>query len=457
MKNKTIFFCSECGNESSKWTGKCLACGAWNTMIEQKVTKQSNPKISPAISTEAAKPKKLSEIEIIEDDRISTGITEFDRVLGGGIVKGSLVLVGGDPGIGKSTLLLQMCQTIKSKSTILYTSGEESQKQIKIRADRLNVDNPNLLFLSETNMTDIENTIINIKPEFLIIDSVQTIFCPEIDSAPGSVTQIREVTLNLMRIAKSNNISVFLVGHVTKEGAIAGPKILEHMVDCVLYFEGESHHFHRILRGVKNRFGSTNEIGVFEMCNNGLAEVDNHSKMLLSEMPNNVSGTTVTCTLEGTRPILAEIQALTTKTNYPAPRRTASGVDYNKMALIIAVLEKHAKLRLSTYDIYVNVAGGMRLYEPAIDLSIAIAIASSSMDFIMPTDTVAIGEIGLTGEIRSVTAIDKRITEAEKLGFKRMIIPAGNAKSVSSSIVEIIPVKNINQALSIIKLMRNIL
>ena len=451
MKNKIVFFCSECGNESSKWTGKCLACGAWNTMIEQKVTKQNNKSVSSATTTESSKPKRLSEIEIVEDERTSTGITEFDRVLGGGIVKGSLVLVGGDPGIGKSTLLLQMCQTIKTKSTILYTSGEESQKQIKLRAERLKVNNPNLLFLSETNMTDIENTISNVKPDFLIIDSVQTIFCPEIDSAPGSVTQIREVTMNLMKIAKSRNISIFLVGHVTKEGAIAGPKILEHMVDCVLYFEGESHHFHRILRGVKNRFGSTNEIGVFEMCNNGLAEVENPSKMLLSEMPANVSGTTVTCTLEGTRPILAEIQALTTKTNYPAPRRTASGVDYNKMALIIAVLEKHARLKLSTQDIYVNVAGGMRLYEPAIDLSIAIAIASSCMDFVMPTDTVAIGEIGLTGEIRSVTAMDKRITEAEKLGFKRIIVPSGNAKNISSSSIDIIPVKNINQALSILK------
>lgn len=451
MKNKIVFFCSECGNESSKWTGKCLACGAWNTMLEQKVTKQSGGKASVAIPSISGKPKKLSEIEIIDDERTSTGIAEFDRVLGGGIVKGSLVLVGGDPGIGKSTLLLQMCQTINTSSVILYTSGEESQKQIKIRADRLKVTNPNLLFLSETNMTEIENTISNVKPEFLIIDSVQTIFCPEIDSAPGSVTQIREVTLNLMRIAKSNNISVFLVGHVTKEGAIAGPKILEHMVDCVLYFEGESHHFHRILRGVKNRFGSTNEIGVFEMCSTGLVEVENPSKMLLSEMSPNVSGTTVTCTLEGTRPILAEIQALTTKTNYPAPRRTASGIDYNKMSLIIAVLEKHSKLKLSTQDIYVNVAGGMRLYEPAVDLSIAAAIASSCMDFVIPTDTVAIGEIGLTGEIRSVTAIDKRITEAEKLGFKRIIIPAGNAKSITSSAIEIIPVKNINQALNFFK------
>lgn len=451
MKNKTIFFCSECGNESYKWTGKCMACGAWNTMIEQKVTKQSSQKTTANSITEVSKPKKLSEIEITDDERTSTGINEFDRVLGGGIVKGSLVLVGGDPGIGKSTLLLQMCQTIKTDSTILYTSGEESQKQIKIRAERLSVTNPNLLFLSETNMTEIENAISKVNPDFLIIDSVQTIFCPEIDSAPGSVTQIREVTLNLMRIAKTNNISVFLVGHVTKEGAIAGPKILEHMVDCVLYFEGESHHFHRILRGVKNRFGSTNEIGVFEMCSNGLAEVENPSKMLLSEMPANVSGTTVTCTLEGTRPILAEIQALTTKTNYPAPKRTASGIDYNKMALIIAVLEKHSKLRLSTQDIYVNVAGGMRLYEPAIDLSIAVAIASSCMDFLIPTDTVAIGEIGLTGEIRSVTAIDKRITEAEKLGFKKIIVPAGNAKAVTSSSIEIVPVRNINQALNFFK------
>lgn len=451
MKSKVVFFCSECGNESSKWTGKCLACGAWNTMIEQKVTKQNSSKTSTLVSAESPKPKKLDEIEITDDERTSTGIAEFDRVLGGGIVKGSLVLVGGDPGIGKSTLLLQMCQSLKSKSTILYTSGEESQKQIKIRAERLKVNNPNLMFLSETNMINIENAISNVKPEFLIIDSVQTIFCPEVDSAPGSVTQIREVTLNLMKIAKSNNISVFLVGHVTKEGAIAGPKILEHMVDCVLYFEGESHHFHRILRGVKNRFGSTNEIGVFEMCSSGLLEVDNPSQMLLSEMPNNISGTTVTCTLEGTRPILAEIQALTTKTNYPAPRRTASGIDYNKMALIIAVLEKHAKLRLSTQDIYVNVAGGMRLNEPAIDLSIAIAIASSCMDFIVPTDTVAIGEIGLTGEIRSVTAMDKRITEAEKLGFKKIIVPTGNMKNLSSSSIDIIPVKNINQALNALK------
>lgn len=448
MKEKTVFFCSECGNESSKWTGKCMACGAWNTMVEQKLVK-STPSSSAAVFTEKAAPKKLSQIELTEDERTSTGITEFDRVLGGGIVKGSLVLVGGDPGIGKSTLLLQMCSSIKSNSVILYVSGEESQKQIKIRAERLKVNNPNLLLLSETNMSNIISAISECNPDFLIIDSVQTVFCPEIDSAPGSLSQVREVTMNLMKIAKGKGISVFVVGHVTKEGAIAGPKILEHMVDCVLYFEGENHHFHRILRAVKNRFGSTNEIGVFEMCSSGLDAVDNPSRMLLSEMPEGISGTSVTCTLEGTRPMLAEIQALTTRTNYPSPRRTSSGIDYNKMALIIAVLEKHAKINMSTQDIYVNVTGGMRLDEPAADLSVAVAIASSVRDFVIPSGTVAIGELGLAGEIRSVTAVDKRIKEAEKLGFKRIIIPAGNSAAAEVSI-EVIPVKNINQALNIL-------
>lgn len=450
MKEKTVFFCSECGNESSKWTGKCMACGTWNSMVEQKVVKTKGSTSSSAPIIEKATPKKLTDIEITPDERTSTGLAELDRVLGGGVVSGSLVLVGGDPGIGKSTLLLQMCQTLKTDSTILYVSGEESQKQIKIRADRLKVKNPNLMLLSETNMSAITSSVDEYKPEFLIIDSVQTVFCPEVDSAPGSVSQVREVTMNLMKLAKGKGISVFVVGHVTKDGAIAGPKILEHMVDCVLYFEGENHHFHRILRGVKNRFGSTNEIGVFEMCNDGLSPVDNPSKMLLSEMSEGVSGTTVTCTLEGTRPMLAEIQALTTKTNYPSPRRTSSGIDYNKVALIIAVLEKHAKLTLSTQDIYINVAGGMRLDEPAADLSVALAIASSVKDLIIPADTVAVGEVGLTGEIRSVTAIDKRITEAEKLGFKRIILPAANSVDVSSKI-ECIPVKNINQALNILK------
>lgn len=450
MKEKTVFFCSECGNESSKWTGKCMACGTWNSMVEQKVVKTKGSTSSSAPIIEKATPKKLTDIEITPDERTSTGLAELDRVLGGGVVSGSLVLVGGDPGIGKSTLLLQMCQTLKTDSTILYVSGEESQKQIKIRADRLKVKNPNLMLLSETNMSAITSSVDEYKPEFLIIDSVQTVFCPEVDSAPGSVSQVREVTMNLMKFAKGKGISVFVVGHVTKDGAIAGPKILEHMVDCVLYFEGENHHFHRILRGVKNRFGSTNEIGVFEMCNDGLSPVDNPSKMLLSEMSEGVSGTTVTCTLEGTRPMLAEIQALTTKTNYPSPRRTSSGIDYNKVTLIIAVLEKHAKLTLSTQDIYINVAGGMRLDEPAADLSVALAIASSVKDLIIPADTVAVGEVGLTGEIRSVTAIDKRITEAEKLGFKRIILPAANSVDVSSKI-ECIPVKNINQALNILK------
>lgn len=450
MKDKIVYFCRECGNESSKWTGKCLACGAWNSMIEQKVVKQKSSSSVLKSQTENFVPKSLSEIEITDDERTSTGITEFDRVLGGGIVDSSLILVGGDPGIGKSTLLLQMCKTLKSNSSILYVSGEESQKQIKIRAKRLGVSNENLLLLSETDMSVIMRAVEEYKPKFLIIDSVQTVFSPNIDSTPGSISQVREVTMSLMNMSKGSGISTFIVGHVTKEGAIAGPKILEHMVDCVLYFEGESHHFHRILRSVKNRFGSTNEIGVFSMSNDGLSPVENPSEMLLSEMPKNVSGTTVTCTIEGTRPMLAEIQALTTKTNYPSPRRTASGIDYNKMSLIIAILEKHAKLSLSTQDIYVNVAGGMRLSEPAADLSVAIAIASSVKDFIIPSDTVAIGELGLTGEVRSVTGIDKRITEAEKLGFKRVIIPKGNAKNIKTD-MEIFSVNNINQVLNELK------
>ncbi len=451
MKNKTVFFCTECGNEASKWTGKCMVCGAWNTVVERKITESKNRHAESLSLSDIPKPKKINEIEIINDERISTGINEFDRVLGGGIVKGSLVLVGGDPGIGKSTLLLEMCNTIKCSCTILYASGEESQNQIKIRGERLKVNNPNLLLLSETNMSNICTVIDEVTPDILIIDSVQTIFCPEIESAPGTVSQVREVTLNLMKIAKSKGVSVFVVGHVTKDGAIAGPKILEHMVDCVLYFEGENHHYHRILRGVKNRFGSTNEIGVFEMCDVGLVPVENPSKMLLSEMSESVSGTTVTCTVEGTRPMLAEIQALTTRTNYPSPRRTSSGIDYNRLALIIAVLEKHAKLNVATQDVYVNVAGGIRLDEPSADLSVAISIASSICDFIVPSSTVIVGEIGLTGEIRSVNAIDKRITEAEKLGFKRIIIPKGNVGKVQSSSIEIVPVSNIYQAISILK------
>ena len=451
MKNKTVFFCTECGNESSNWTGKCMSCGAWNTVIERKISEPKNSRAGTSSPLEIQKPKKMNEIKIFDDERISTGLNEFDRVLGGGIVKGSLVLIGGDPGIGKSTLLLQMCSTIKSDTIILYASGEESQKQIKIRGERLNVTNPNLLLLSETNMSNIIANADEIKPDILIIDSVQTVFCPEIESAPGTVSQVREVTLNLMKLAKEKGISVFVVGHVTKDGNIAGPKILEHMVDCVLYFEGENHHFHRILRGVKNRFGSTNEIGVFEMGNSGLVPVDNPSKMLLSEISYSVSGTAVTCTMEGTRPMLAEIQALTTKTSYPSPRRTASGIDYNRLALIIAVLEKHAKLSLSLQDVYINVAGGIRLDDPGADLCTAISVASSFCGFVIPLGTVIIGEIGLTGEIRSVTSVDNRIKEAEKLGFKRIILPKGNIQKMPNASIELIPVGNIVQAIDILK------
>lgn len=447
MKSKTVFFCNECGNETSKWTGRCMACGAWNSIVEQKITVSKNTRISAPVP-EKAKPLQLAEIALTREERVSTGISEFDRVLGGGIVKGSLILVGGDPGIGKSTLLLQMCQTVRANDTILYASGEESQKQIKMRAERLSVTNPKLLLLAETNMADIRSAIETTRPSILIIDSVQTIFCPELEAAPGSVSQVREVALTLMRIAKDEGISIFLVGHVTKDGTLAGPRILEHMVDCVLYFEGEQHHFHRVLRGVKNRFGSTNEIGVFEMTDRGLCPVDNPSGMFLAGRPTNVSGTAVTCSIEGTRPVLAEIQALVTKTFYPAPKRTSAGIDYNRVSLIMAVLEKRAKLNLSTQDAYINVTGGMRIDEPAADLGVAVAIASAYKDFTVPSNMVIVGELGLTGEVRAVTAIDKRITEAEKLGFQKIMIPKANANRLPASSIQIVPVEDLHEALA---------
>jgi len=452
MKNNTIFFCNECGYESPKWLGKCPACGAWNSMVEEK-TKEPDKKTSSKVvfNNKKSVPKKLKDVELTDEERFKTGIAEFDRVLGGGIVKGSLILVGGDPGIGKSTLLLQMCETIDTKSNILYASAEESQKQIKIRAERLSMQNTKLLLLAETNMDTICEAIQEVKPSIVIIDSVQTVFCPDLSSAPGSVSQVREVTLTLMRIAKENDIAVFLVGHVTKEGAIAGPRVLEHMVDCVLYFEGERHQFHRILRGVKNRFGSTNEIGVFEMCDVGLREVENPSLMLLSGRPDNISGSCAICTLEGTRPVLAEVQALVTRTNFPSPRRMSTGMDYNRVTLLMAVLEKRVGLNLSTQDAYVNVIGGIRIDEPAADLGVALAIASSFKNFTISSNIVAIGEVGLTGEVRAVNSIDKRIAEATKLGFDTIIIPKGNEKNlVVSDKVKIHTVSNIREALDIL-------
>ncbi|OQB16022.1 MAG: hypothetical protein BWY15_00150 [Firmicutes bacterium ADurb.Bin193] len=453
MKNKTVFFCNDCGYESQKWVGKCPACGMWNTMVEEKISPEGSKSArKDYMKTEAARSKRLADIEAEREERFYTGISELDRVLGGGIVKGSLVLVGGDPGIGKSTLLLQMCETVGTKENILYVSAEESQSQIKMRADRLGVKNPSLLLLSETDLERICDAISETSPKIVIIDSVQTVYSGELTSAAGSVSQVREVTAALMRIAKESGISVFIVGHVTKDGAIAGPKVLEHMVDCVLYFEGERHQFYRILRAVKNRFGSTNEIGVFEMCDKGLSEITNPSMMLLSGRPEDVSGSCVICTLEGTRPVLAEVQALVSRSNFPAPRRMSAGIDYNRINLLIAVLEKRVGLNLSTQDAYVNVVGGIRVDEPAADLGVALAIASSFKGIKIPSGTLAVGEVGLTGEVRAVNSIDKRIAEGIKLGFDCIIIPAGNEKHIPPSGGTVIhKVSNIQEAIEAVE------
>ena len=452
MKEKTVFFCTECGYESSKWMGKCMACGAWNSMVEQKVSKTTKSASAASVATPASRPKKLKDVSVTEEERFTTGISEFDRVLGGGVVRGSLVLIGGAPGIGKSTLSLQMCRTIGEDKTILYVSAEESQAQIKMRADRLGVTSDNILLYSETNLDEIEATINETSPSVVIIDSVQTVYRPELTSASGSVSQVREATMTLMKLAKENNISVFIVGHVTKDGNLAGPRVLEHMVDCVLYFEGQQHQQHRILRAVKNRFGSTNEIGVFEMCDKGLTEVLNPSELMLGERQDNVQGSCVICSMEGTRPILVEVQALVTKTAFPVPRRMATGVDFNRVSLIMAVLEKRVKLNLGTQDGYVNVTGGMRIDEPAADLGIALAIASSFKGFSIPKTTAVIGEIGLTGEVRAVNFAERRISEAVKLGFDRVVIPAWNKNSVKPiNGVKIDIVSSVSEAIELFK------
>ena len=450
-KEKIIYSCVECGASFPKWQGKCTTCGEWNCLVEEV---QSAPSKHDNILMSKNEPKKLAEIELGDDNRFSSGIGELDRVLGGGIVAGSLVLVGGDPGIGKSTLLLQMCGQLtvdSGRSTVLYASGEESQKQIKIRANRLSIKNDNLLLVSENNLDNIIRYAADKKPAILIVDSVQTVYKPDIPSTPGSVNQIREVTMTLMKIAKETGIVVFLVGHVTKGGELAGPKILEHMVDCVLYFEGEQHQFHRILRSVKNRFGSTNEIGVFEMRDIGLVEVANPSEMLLSGRPENTAGSCVVCTMEGTRPILAEIQALVSHTSYNLPRRMSTGIDNYRLSMLIAVLEKRVGLNLSGEDAYINVIGGLRLDEPAVDLGVALAICSSFRNMPIDNRIMAIGEVGLTGEVRCVNMIEKRINEAAKLGFATCIIPKGNAKDVKlPKGIEIIEVENVKDALKAI-------
>ena len=453
-KAKTVFVCQECGNEQSKWTGQCPACKTWNAMVEEVQMKKSDSPLSSGISFEVDhKPQKLSAIGIEDDERVLTGIGELDRVLGGGIVEGSLILVGGDPGIGKSTLLLQMCRTLTNQSVkLLYVSGEESVKQIKMRADRLGVFNDHILLYAQTSMTHIETVIQNERPAIIIIDSIQTVYSEDVSSAPGSVSQVREVTSRLMRIAKGTGITVFIVGHVTKDGTIAGPRVLEHMVDTVLYFEGERSISYRILRAVKNRFGSTNEIGVFEMRDKGLIEVTNPSEYMLTGRPIGEAGSAVTCCMEGTRPLLIEIQALVCETKFPTPRRTAAGTDFNRVNLLMAVLEKKFGMPLSGFDSYVNIAGGIKISEPSIDLAIMMAIVSSFKNRSIDESTLIMGEVGLTGEVRGISFCEKRITEAQKMGFKRCIIPKANAKAYDKqdSTIEILQVDTVYDAIRIL-------
>lgn len=438
-KTKTIYFCQECGNEVSKWMGQCPTCKAWNTIVEEKAVSVSGTAKSRKIAE--VQPSRISNISFEEDERLLTGIGEFDRVLGGGIVKGSLVLVGGDPGIGKSTLLLQVCRVLSGKTAkdisgiqrqlnILYISGEESLNQIKMRADRLGRFDTDIWMLCETNLDLIEDVIAKNHPDIVIIDSIQTMYKEDIASAQGSVSQVRETTNVLMHLAKEKGISIFIVGHVTKEGVVAGPRVLEHMVDTVLYFEGDRHASYRLLRAVKNRFGSTNEIGVFEMHSTGLEEVTNPSEYMLNGMPVGASGSVVSCAMEGSRPILVEIQALVSQTNFNMPRRTAAGTDYNRVNLLMAVLEKRLGLQLGNCDAYVNIAGGMRINEPAIDLAIVTALISSYKNRAVSEKTMIFGEVGLTGEIRAVNMAPQRISEAAKLGFEFCIVPKVNLKAI---------------------------
>ena len=447
-KQKTIYCCSECGNETANWAGKCPSCGAWNTLTELKLDTRASRSAPYAKNRSTTRPKKISELDMSAEIRFSTGIPEFDRVLGGGAVVGSLVLVGGAPGIGKSTLLLQMCGCVDSARRILYVTGEESERQLKLRAVRLGVDNAEIYVLAETDMNSIAACIDELAPEIVIIDSIQTVSDANVDSAPGSISQVRECTMRIMRISKEKGLTVFVVGHINKEGSIAGPKVLEHMVDCVLYFEGERSTSFRLLRAVKNRFGSTNEIGVFEMDEEGLRCVENPSEALLAGRPQNAPGTCVACVVEGTRPILAEVQALVSPSVYNASRRS-NGIDYNRAAMLLAVLEKRGGLQVSGCDTYINVIGGLSLDEPAADLATVLAIASSFLDRPLGADLAAIGEIGLSGEIRSVSVINQRLSEISRLGFRRCVIPAPVKDELKQfEGLRLIPVKNIAEALA---------
>lgn len=451
MKAKTVFVCNECGYESAKWMGKCPACNSWNTFVEEKIsTKTENGKKEKRVQ-EA--PKPLNTYIGQDAKRISTGYDELDRVLGGGLVKGSLVLVGGEPGIGKSTLILQICNKIKGEGKVLYVSGEESAEQIKLRADRLDINNDDILFLGETDIDIIDENIEELNPKLVIIDSMQTMYSEEISSAPGSVSQVREITSRIMKICKSKKITTIIIGHVTKDGNIAGPRVLEHMVDTVLYIEGERYFSYRMVRGVKNRFGSTNEVGMFEMQEKGMIEITNPSSILISEREENPSGSIIVATIEGTRPLLVELQALVTQSVFGLPRRTANGIDYNRLTLLVAVMEKKANFMLGNQDVYLNVVGGLKLNEPALDLGIILATASSFKNISIPKDVVAFGEVGLTGEVRTINMVEKRLKEAERLGFKRCIIPENNKKLLKESYkLDIIGVKNINEAMKAIGL-----
>ncbi len=450
MKEKTIYFCTECGNESPKWAGQCAACGAWNSLVEQKAItgKKGEAKLS-RIKTVKASP--ITRLEAEEEIRFSTGIGELDRVLGGGAVKGSLVLVGGAPGIGKSTLLLQICQQLGAGNKVLYVSGEESVHQLKMRAKRLAVDSENLFVLSETCLGDVLESVNKEKPDVLIIDSIQTLYDEALDSPAGGVGQVKGCTMALMQLAKGSDVTVFVIGHVNKEGSIAGPKVLEHMVDCVLYFEGDQHMTYRILRAAKNRFGATNEIGVFEMRNEGLVEVENPSEMLLSGRPVDVPGTCVTCVMEGARPVLAEIQALVAPQSSNRPLRQSNGFDYNRAAMLLAVLEKRGGLKMSQCDAYLNIIGGLTLDEPAADLAAVVALASSYLDKPLPNHMAAFGEVGLSGEVRSISHLEQRLSETHRLGFTAIILPAHRVNDIKPLPgLTLLPVKTIGDAMRIL-------
>ncbi|MGM9603598.1 MAG: DNA repair protein RadA [Faecousia sp.] len=448
-KSKTVFYCTSCGNETPRWQGRCPTCGAWNT-IEEHIEKPaaSGVKAKSAPVGQSKRPQKLSEVAADGETRFSTGMGELDRVLGGGAVAGSLVLVSGAPGIGKSTLLLQICSSLCAGRKVLYVSGEESERQLKLRAERLGVAPEELYILSETRLSDVLEAVSETKPDILIVDSIQTLYNEENDSSPGSVSQVKDCTMSMMQLSKSGGITVFVVGHINKDGNIAGPKVLEHMVDCVLYFEGDPNSSYRLLRAAKNRFGSTNEIGVFEMRDMGLVEVPNPSQMLLDGRPEGASGTCVACVMEGTRPVLAEVQALVAKTTMNVPRRASDGFDFNRAVLMLAVMEKRAGMKMSLFDAYINVIGGLRLDEPAADLPIVLALASSYRDQCISDDLVAIGEVGMTGEIRAVSHMNQRLAEITRLGFKKCIIPRGGSEKLDIPAgLAVYRVRNIREAI----------